>query len=127
MDNPKKLFIIDDETEIVEILKPHFERRGFKVLTCPSGEEALNLFQEESPDLVLLDYKLAGSMTGLDVIKKLKEANINTKVIFSTGALEDSVKEEAKNLGVEIFLLKPVLMATLDEAIQGNLKSPNHG
>ncbi len=123
MDNPKKLFIVDDETEIVEILKPHFERRGFQVLTCPSGEEAVKSLQEWVPDLVLLDYKLKDTMTGLDVIKKLREFNSTTKVIFLTGRLDDDVKKEAENLGVKVFLIKPVLMSTLDEVIQENLKS----
>lgn len=123
MDNPKKLFIVDDETEIVEILKPHFERGGFKVLTCPSGEEAVKSLQEESPDLVLLDYKLKDTMTGLDVLKKLREFKSNTKVIFLTGRPEDDVKKEAEALGVNVFLIKPVLMNTLDEVIEQNLKS----
>ena len=123
MDNPKKLFIVDDETEIVEILKPHFERRGFQVLTCPSGEEAVKLLQEWTPDLVLLDYKLNNAMTGLDVIKKLREFNSTTKVIFLTGRLEDEVKKEAESLGIKVFLIKPVLMSALDEVVQENLKS----
>lgn len=119
----KKLFIIDDETEIVEILKPHFERRGLQVVTCFSGEEAVELLPKVLPDLVLLDNKLAGSMTGLDVLKKLREYNISPKVIFSTGRLDDDVKEEAKSLGVNVFLSKPVLMAELDKVIEENLKS----
>jgi DNA-binding response OmpR family regulator len=123
MDNPKRLFIVDDETEIVEILKPHFERRGFQVLTCPSGEEAVKLLQEWTPDLVLIDYKLKDAMTGLDVMKKLREFNSTTKVIFLTGRLEDEVKKEAESLGVKVFLIKPVLMSALDEIIQENLKS----
>jgi DNA-binding response OmpR family regulator len=123
MDNTKKLFIVDDETEIVEILKPHFERRGFQVLTCPSGEEAVKSLQEEPADLVLLDYKLKDAMTGLDVIKKLREFNSTTKVIFLTGRLEDDVKKQAQELGVNIFLIKPVLMNVLDEVVQENLKS----
>lgn len=123
MDHTKRLFIVDDETEIVEILKPHFERRGFQVLTCPSGEEAVKSFQEEPPDLVLLDYKLKDAMTGLDVVKKLREFNSTTKVIFLTGRLEDDVKKEAETLGVNVFLIKPVLMNTLDEVIQETIKS----
>jgi len=123
MDGTKKLFIVDDETEIVEILKPHFERRGFQVLTCPSGEEAVKSLQEWAPDLVLLDYKLKEAMTGLDVIKKLREFNSTTKVIFLTGRLEDDVKKQAQELGVKVFLIKPVLMNTLDEVVQENLKS----
>jgi len=123
MDSPKKLFIVDDETEIVEILKPHFERRGFQVLTCPSGEEAVKSFQEWAPDLVLLDYKLKDAMTGLEVLKKLREFNSNTKVIFLTGRLEDDVKKEAQELGVKVFLIKPVLMNALDEVVEQSFKS----
>ena len=118
MDSTKKLFIVDDETEITEILKPHFERRGFQVLICPSGEEAVKLLQDEPPDLVFLDYKLKDELTGLDVLKKFREFNSHTKVIFLTGRLEDDVKKEAENLGVKVFLIKPVLISTLDEVIE---------
>lgn len=121
MESAKRLFIVDDETAIVEILKPHFERKGFVVLVCSSGEEAITLSLEAKPDLMLLDYKLAGLMTGLDVLRRLKEDNISTKVIFSTGRLEDDVKKEAQELGVKVFLIKPVLMDALDKVIQGNL------
>ena len=79
---PKKLFILDDETEIVEILKPHFEKRGFQVTTSPSGEEALKLLLDEPADLLLLDYKLKDTLTGLDVLRKLRQYNIRPRVIF---------------------------------------------
>lgn len=118
----KKLFIVDDEVEITQILKGHFESKGFEVSISASGEEIERLLTTQGqPDLVLLDYILAGPMTGLDVIKKLREFNSNAKVIFLTGALEDSVKEQAKLLGVETFLIKPLLMRTLDEVVAQNL------
>jgi len=118
----KKLFIVDDEIEITQILKGHFESKGFEVSISASGEEIERLLTTQGqPDLVLLDYILAGPMTGLDVIKKLREFNSNAKVIFLTGALEDSVKEQAMALGVETFLIKPLLMRTLDEVVAQNL------
>ena len=117
MASAKKLFIVDDETDVVEILKSHFEKRGFQVLTCPSGEEAVKLLQEWLPDLVLLDYKLKDTLTGLDVLRKMREFNSVAKVIFLTGGLEYDVKKEAQELGVNVFLAKPVLMNTLDEVI----------
>lgn len=118
----KKLFIVDDEVEITQILKGHFESKGFEVSISASGEEIERLLTTQGqPDLVLLDYILAGPMTGLDVIKKLREFNSNAKVIFLTGALEDSVKEQARALGVETFLIKPLLMRTLDEVVAQNL------
>lgn len=123
MDNTKRLLILDDETEIGEFLKPHFEKKGLQVLTCPSGEEAVKSLQGWVPDLVLLDYRLVGSMTGLDVVKKLREFNPAAKVIFLTSRLEDEVKKEAQELGVKTFLIKPVLMNALDEAIQEAIKS----
>ena len=76
----KKLLIVDDETDVTEILKSHFEMRGLEVYSCSSGEEAVGLL-EKQPDLVLLDYKLDGPMSGIDVLKKIREAASSTKVI----------------------------------------------
>jgi DNA-binding response OmpR family regulator len=118
----KKLFIVDDEKEVTEVLKKHFERKGLEVYSCSSGEEAVRLFLEKQPDLALLDYKLEGPMTGLDVLKKIRESGSSAKVIISTGALETQVKEEAITLGVETFLNKPLPMSALDEVIDKNLK-----
>ena len=118
----KKLFIVDDEAEVTEVLKSHFERRGLEVYSCSSGEEAVRLLLEKQPDLALLDYKLEGPMTGLDVLRKIRESGSNIKVVISTGALEDKVREEAMILGVETFLNKPLLMSVLDEVVEKNLK-----
>ncbi|RJP29197.1 MAG: response regulator [Candidatus Omnitrophota bacterium] len=118
----KKLFIVDDEAEVTEVLKSHFQRRGLEVYSCSSGEEAVKLLLEKQPDLALLDYKLEGPMTGLDVLKKIRESGSTVKVIISTGALEDKVKEEAITMGVETFLNKPLTMSTLDEVVENNLK-----
>jgi len=117
MSNPKKLLIVDDEPDVAEVLKSHFKRKGLEVFACASGEEAVKLIAEIPLDIIILDYKLSNSMTGLDVVKYLSKSNFNPKVIFLTGALEDNVKEEAESLKVETFLTKPVSFSQLDELV----------
>lgn len=119
----KKICIIDDEPIVLDVLKSHFEEKGMEVSSCANGEEAVKLLLETSPDIVLLDYKLENDMTGLDVLKKAKGSGFSGKAIFSTGALEEKVKEEAQSLGVEIFLNKPILMQALDEAVSQTIGS----
>jgi len=121
MEGAKKIYIVDDEVEIVDILKSHFQKRDFQISSFYSGEDVVAALEKELPDLILLDYKLAKEMTGLDLVKKLRQINSSVPVIFLTGILEETVKKEAEALGVKVFLTKPILMSVLDEVIQQNI------
>ena len=66
------ILIVDDEKLLLSSLKKALSREGYQVLTADCGEEALERFQQGSPDLVLLDVQLPG-IDGMQVLKKIKE------------------------------------------------------
>ena len=68
----KTILVVDDEPSIVQTLAGILQDEGFEVLTAPDGETALQVVEEESPDLVFLDISLPG-MDGLEVLQQLKE------------------------------------------------------
>ena len=67
-----KILVVDDEHLIRWSLEQNLKKQGYEIVTAGSGEDALRLFREEQPDLVLLDIQLPG-ISGLEVLEKIKE------------------------------------------------------
>ena len=68
---PKKILIIDDEGDLLELARARLEVNGYKVLTLDRGERAVEVAKAEKPDLILLDVVMPGK-NGCDVCKELK-------------------------------------------------------
>jgi len=102
-----KLLLIDDEKGIVRVLSISLKSDGYDVVTAYSGEEGLEVFQRESPDIVLTDIKMPG-MDGLEVLKRVKDLNPDTEVIIITGHGDMGSAIEALQYGASDFVNKPV-------------------
>ncbi|MBN1470388.1 MAG: sigma-54-dependent Fis family transcriptional regulator, partial [Syntrophaceae bacterium] len=107
------ILVIDDEESICQSLKAILSDEGYQVLVAGSGEEALRIFEEEMPQLVLLDIWLPG-MDGLETLKAIKKVNPQVLVIIMSGhgTIETAVK--ATKLGAFDFIEKPL---SLDKII----------
>jgi DNA-binding NtrC family response regulator len=103
---PKNLLIVDDEKNIRLTLRRSLETYPYNIFEAITGEEALEIMQQTQIDLVLLDLKLPG-ISGLDVIHKMKELNLNSKIIIISahGTIESAV--ESMKLGASDFIEKP--------------------
>lgn len=105
----KKVLIVEDETIIALDLKYELESYGFSVLEpVATGEEALQLIQHETLNLILLDIRLAGKLTGLDVAHSLHNDHHSSLIIFMTGYVTPEIRTEALSLQPLGFLEKPV-------------------
>lgn len=112
-----KLMIVDDVEDVCEFMQLYFRRRGFKVFTAKSAEEALPVIKEELPDIIILDVNLP-RMNGIELLKIIRQFNDKVKVIMITGYdLEFQKDPEFKKLNVFNVLLKPVTTETLEENI----------
>ncbi|MCX8070391.1 MAG: response regulator, partial [Thermodesulfovibrionales bacterium] len=87
------VLVVDDESAIRDTLADIITDEGYSVITASSGEEALNIIQENPPDIVLLDIWLTG-MDGLEILPLIKERNSETVVIMISGHgnIETAVK-----------------------------------
>ena len=119
----KKILVVDDEKDILELLKYNLEREGYEVLKTMTGEETLELVKKEPPDLIILDLMLPG-LDGLEVCKILKK-DIRREaipIIMLTAKGEDSDIIVGLGLGAEDYITKPfspkVLIARVKAALR---------
>jgi DNA-binding response OmpR family regulator len=116
-----KLLIVDDESDIREFAKHFFQKRGIDVSTASGGQEALDLIALICPDLVLLDVRM-GDMTGIDVLRKLRDLGNQIKVIMVTGVEDPLVIKQAQDMGVCGYVHKPLALDELERVVMKELK-----
>ncbi len=103
----RKILLVDDEPNVLELLSVALEDEGYKILLANSGKEALAQLKEEEPQVVLLDIRMP-DLNGVEVLRKIREINKATSVIMMTayGAMDTVVK--AIQLGAYDYLTKPL-------------------
>ncbi len=111
-----KLLIVDDEIDIREFARNFFRKRKIEVLTASDGKEALEIITQEQPSLVLLDIRMEG-MTGIDVLRKLREVGSQIKIILVSGVKDEALVQEAERLGVTGFINKPLILEELERIV----------
>jgi UDP-3-O-acyl N-acetylglucosamine deacetylase len=116
----RKVLIVDDEESVVQSIAGVLEDEGFQVAKAKSGEEAIKVFQQEEPDVTLLDIWMPG-MDGIEVLKRLKWIAPECQVIMISGHATISTAMTAVKLGAFDFIEKPlsldVLLMTIRRAL----------
>jgi len=99
------ILIIEDETELVKVLRSYLSQAGFEVLTASRGDTGLSTWEHKRPDLVLLDLNLPG-MDGLDVAREIRR-KANTPIIMLTARVEETDRLIGLELGADDYVVKP--------------------
>lgn len=100
-----KVLVVDDEAQIVRVLRGYLEKAGFSVLTASNGPEALRVARQERPDLIILDLMLPG-MDGLDVCRTLRKES-DVPIIMLTARVEEADRLIGLELGADDYVTKP--------------------
>jgi two-component system, OmpR family, alkaline phosphatase synthesis response regulator PhoP len=101
----KTILVVDDEPQIVQLVRDYLEHGGFKVLTATDGATALRTASTQHPDLVVLDLGLPG-IDGLDVTRSLRRNGV-VPIIMLTARADESDKLVGLELGADDYLTKP--------------------
>ena len=117
----KRILIVEDEKNIVDILSFNLGREGYDTLEAYDGEMGLKLALEENPDLILLDLMLP-KMDGFDVCKAVRTKNRSTPIIMLTAREEESDKVFGLELGADDYITKPFSMRELLARIKVNIR-----
>jgi signal transduction histidine kinase len=113
----KRVLLVDDEPGILRVLGISLADRGYRVMTAESGEEALRVFYEARPEVILTDIKMPG-MDGIELLKRIKAESPNTEVIMITGHGEMELAIQSLKYDASDFITKPINDETLDIALR---------
>ncbi len=118
-----KILIVDDEPDILEILKYNFEKEKYDVTTACNGKEAIELAKKTNPDLIILDVMMP-ELDGIETCRLLREmpAFSSTIIIFLTARNEDYSEIAGFNIGADDYVTKPIRPRTLIARIKALLK-----
>ena len=103
----RRILVIDDDESLRRITQLQLEEAGYAVLTASSGDAGLKAIEEEAPALVITDFKMPG-LSGLEVLKKVRESHPQTTVVMITafGTVQSAV--EAMKAGAYDYITKPI-------------------
>ena len=101
-----KICLVEDEIDLNNLIKSYLEREGYEVVQYFNGEDTLKNIQNKC-DLYILDIMLGDSVSGYDIIKKIKETDSNVPVIFTSARDQDLDKIIGLELGSDDYITKP--------------------
>jgi DNA-binding NtrC family response regulator len=116
-----KILIIDDEPILRDSLEVALKTSGYEAVTARTGEEGLELFEKESPDLVLLDHWLPG-INGDEVLRRIKEASSEIPVIIMTAQGSIELAVNSMKMGAFDFLVKPFELDQIETLVKKGLE-----
>ena len=105
MPKKKKIMVVDDEPGFSQLIVDYFKSHDFDVLAANNLEDAINIFRQEKPKVVLLDFNMP-VVTGDRLLPLLQSVMPNVKVIVISGFIEEEVEEKFKGMGYFSFFRK---------------------
>lgn len=124
MERKRRILVIDDEQEVLDMLQNMLEDEGYEVDVAVDGETGMDLMKL-SPDLVLLDIKLP-NLNGYQVLELIRNQS-EVPVIMLTGIVEPVSVYHSVNLGADDYVLKPFSLRILSARIKNKLRRAGSG
>jgi two-component system, OmpR family, alkaline phosphatase synthesis response regulator PhoP len=123
--NGKNVLVVDDEEDILELIKFNLEEEGFEVSACKNGLEVLPKIEKNSPDLIILDVMLPG-IGGIDLCKKIKD-KYSIPIIMVTAKIGETDAVLGLEFGADDYVRKPFspreLMARVKSVLRRYVES----
>lgn len=116
------IMVIDDETEILNMLKRYFSLEGYHVITAAGGKEALQKL-EKQPDLILLDINMPEN-DGITLCRSIRDF-VSCPILFLTANAEDSDKIKGFGVGGDDYIVKPFSIDELGARVSAHLRREN--
>jgi two-component system phosphate regulon response regulator PhoB len=104
----KRLLLVEDDRQLAELVRFHFDRAGYDVTRTGDGEEALILAEEVRPDLIILDWMIEG-ISGIEVCRRLRrrQSTANLPIIMLTARGEENDRVRGLETGADDYITKP--------------------
>ena len=118
--NRKKILLVDDEQDILEIISYNLEKEGYEIITAYDGEDALKKALNEQLELIILDIMLP-SMDGFEICKRVREKS-SVPIIMVTAKEEEVDKILGLELGADDYITKPFSIRELVARVKANVR-----
>ena len=122
----KQLLLIDDDPNLILLVKDYLEFRGYQVLTAENGREALDLLQDSLPDMIICDVMMP-EMDGHTLVQQIRKNSrtnwIPVLFLSAKGQSQDRVK--GLNMGADVYMVKPFEPEELVAQVESSLKQTN--
>jgi CheY-like chemotaxis protein len=105
----KKILIVDDQSEIRELLDMTLKSDDYDIFQAESGQKAIDIAKKEKPDLIIMDIAIPGGTEGIEITRTLKNDpdTKNSKIIMLTGRGIDTNRKKSLDAGADDFFAKP--------------------
>jgi two-component system, cell cycle sensor histidine kinase and response regulator CckA len=120
--NTHAILLVEDEVNFLELLGRFLSRRGYTVFRAPDADIAMDIYQKEKIDAVLLDIKLPRT-SGCDLFAKMKTVNPAVKVVISSGYLDSDLEAQLLSAGARCAIHKPYSLKELEKVLQETIDS----
>ena len=117
----EKILVVDDDTNICELLRLYLTKEGYQVTTANDGEEGLDKFNQVKPDMVLLDVMMP-KMDGLEVCRRIRMSNAQVGIIMLTARTQEMDKVTGLMTGADDYVTKPFSPAELTARVDALLR-----
>lgn len=117
----KQILVVDDEKHIVKIITFNLKRSGYKTVEAFNGLEAIEIFNANKIDLIILDVMMP-KMTGFEFCQKLRCDNVKVPIIMLTAKGQEFDRDKGLKYGADDYLTKPFSPRKLLEIVDGYLK-----
>ncbi|MFB2838422.1 response regulator transcription factor [Floridanema evergladense] len=119
----KKLLLIDDDPNLILLVKDYLEFRGYEVITAENGREALEVLENEIPDLIICDVMMP-EMDGYTFVKNVRENPLTNwiPVLFLSAKGQSQDKVKGLNTGADVYMVKPFEPEELVAQVESSLK-----
>jgi DNA-binding response OmpR family regulator len=118
---PMKILVVDDDLELLTLITFALRQANYFVLQAPDGRAGLRVFEEEGPDLVILDYNLP-QLNGLEVLRRIRAGGSHVPIMMLTVRAGEEDQVRALDLGADDYLTKPFSPRTLLARVRALLR-----
>lgn len=122
----KKLLLIDDDPNLILLVKDYLEFRGYQVITAENGREALEILEQQIPDMIICDVMMP-EMDGYTLVERVRQdARTNwIPVLFLSAKGQSQDRVKGLNTGADVYMVKPFEPEELVAQVESSLRSAN--
>lgn len=118
----KKIMVVDDSALMVSVISNFIKKSGkeVEIISASNGQEAIDKYNTEKPDLVFMDIKMPG-VDGIEALIKIRGSHPSSKIVMCTSMKEEEQERKAKEAGAVGYIMKPFSSQDIIDALNNNL------